>query len=307
MSLQSYTFAQLEALAGHAVGKSTFDTGNSAALIVAAALYDLANRHDWSWLRQPLSLDVSSASIQGITRASNVVTCNCANHQAVPGDSVRISGSTVAGSVTAFNGEVIVATTPDDDTFTFNQIGTNGSATVTSAIMIPGFIAMPANFLRMNVLKRRGFGTEAQQSTLDDVMDMRANSIGLTSTLCTWWALHSIPQLNGTFPPWRIEIYPSPTAAQTSFLYGSYYRALPIGTGSAVPDVPVDELELLAAAVRYQAILTETQVPDMRVGDYDRKLAESKTRDGMRQTNLGSMIPSRQHRNEYFPQSVSIR
>jgi hypothetical protein len=306
MSLQSYTFTQLEAIASHAAEHTVYDTGNSAALIVAAALYDVANRHGWTWLRRPMSLDVSSSTITVMARATNVVSVTTsAAHNLIIGDSVRITGSTA--TTNSFNGEFIVASVGSTTTFTYTQSGANESATITAAKAIPSFITLPTDFLRAGVVKRRGYGASAQQVTLDQMMEMRLNFLGLSSTMVTWWALANAPQVSNTVSPlMRFEIYPAPTAAQASFLYGTYTRAIPIGTGTAVPDVPVDVLELLAAAVRYQAVLTETSIPDMRVGDYERKLQDAKERDGQRQANLGSTIPSRTGR-EYFATNVSIR
>jgi hypothetical protein len=62
MSVLSYTFADLKSAAGHAAakvnssGKTAFDTGNTTAQVVNAALDALARAHPWTWRKKYTTL-----------------------------------------------------------------------------------------------------------------------------------------------------------------------------------------------------------------------------------------------------------
>jgi hypothetical protein len=292
MGLQTYTFTQLQAIATHAVGKpGGLAAGNGADLVVNAAIQDLCLRHDWKWLQRPLSLDVTAATISAMTRASNVVTVT-ATHSFVAGDNVRITGSVAATN--SFNGVFTVASVTGTTAFTFAQSGANESAS-TPGSAIPGFLALPADFARMHSVALRGILASTYQLSIEEITNLRARSIPLASNLLSYWAIQQVPQASASaYPLKRVELYPAPTAAATSYFSGSYVRALPIlASGSNVPDIPVEFLELVAAAVRRQAVLSEWGRLDDRANDFEEKLAAAIQLDGAVQQNLGSGIPDR--------------
>lgn len=288
MSAVTYTLADLTAAAANAAGIANgadFDSGNAQADLVNDAIQQLAGEHDWSWLRKPLVLSIAITAATSISRTSNVLTVTSNAHGLVAGDFIRITGSTSA------DGQYYVVTAATN-TFTLNQSGSD-EALATPGSWIPGFIALPADFAGLRVLQRNGgqFGP-CVPTGMQRLTQYRTNggiySIAPSGFL---YAVRTIPQISATTSPTkRLELYPTPLAAETVIMAGEYTRFVPkVSGGTAVADIALNLFPCLRRLCRALAISTEEE----RAGEdwrmYERMLATAISRDGDEQPNLGQL------------------
>jgi len=103
------------------------------------------------------------------------------------------------------------------------------------------------------------------------------------------YAIRTVPQSAASATPTkRLELYPTPAAAETAALTGEYTRFVPKLTGGTnVADIGVGCFPTLRRLCRALAISTEEERAGEDWRAYERGLAQCKLRDGDEQPNLG--------------------
>lgn len=287
MSLVTYTLADLAAAAANAAGIANgadFDTGNAQADLVNDAVQQLAGEHEWSWLRKPLILNVTATANSSIVRTSSVLTVTSNAHGLVAGDFIRVTGSTSA------DGEYFVATAATN-TFTLNQTGSDESL-ATAGSWIPGFIALPSDFAGLRVLERNSQIRTVFPTSMERITRYRSSGgIYLTGPTGFYYHIRTIPQVSATTSPTkRLELYPTPTAAETAALAGEYTRFVPkMSGGTSVADIALNLFPCLKQLCRAKAIASEEERQGTDWAIYERLLGKAIDRDGDEQPNLGQI------------------
>lgn len=291
MSNLKYTWDQLVAAAKNACAITStgtdFDTGNASIDLVNDAVAMFAGEHDWSWLRRPLILAFVAVALSSLVRASGVLTATRTAHGLVAGDFLRVTGSTSA------DGEYFVASVPTVDTFTLNQTGTDETL-ATAGSYITGFVPLPADFLGLVNVERN-----SQVRTVYPVSQNRidrfrtSGGIYMVGPTGFFYAIRAVPQTSDTgVGVMRMELYPTPTEAETAAMIGEYRRQPPVRTsGNSVPDLgPSGQVyACLRALCRAMAISTEEERAGEDWRRYERMLAKCIEQDGNQESVLGMM------------------
>lgn len=291
MSNLTYTRDNLVAAAKNACAISgvttDFDTGNAAVDLVNDSVQFLAGEHDWSWTRRPLILDFATVAITTIVRTSNVLTITKTTHGLLAGDYIRITGSTSA------DGQYYVASVTSANVFTCNQAGDDESL-ATAGSYIKGFVALPADFHGLVTLERNAMIRSARAVSMQRITQYRsANGTYIVGPVGCFYAVRASPQSATTSAgTLRLELFPTPTEAETAALAGEYKRAIPtLAAGSDIPDIgpggPIHAC--LRTLVRAMAISTEEERAGEDWRRYERMLETCKARDGDAQANLGQI------------------
>lgn len=293
MSLLTYTFANLKAAAKHAGAVqgsgNDFDTGNDAATIVNDALAFLQQDYDWSWLKKPFALSFSAVAITSLVRASDVVTVTKTAHGLSIGDPVRITGS--SATVNSFDGEYIVATVPTADTFTVNQSGADETANTPGSYIL-GFVTFASDFNGLLDIQRNSRIRGMFPASMDRINRFRtAGGILFGGPVGFHYALRTVGQASvSASPTTRLELFPTPTEAETAAIIGTYRRLLPtLSSDNDLPDVPSFCMPLLRTLVRAWAVSTEEERAGEDWRRYERMKQTAIQRDSSESSNLGML------------------
>lgn len=263
MGDQVYTFSQLQTGVTHALAGAP-NVQNPAGVLVNRALNYIVNQRNWSWRQRPLNIDVLSVAVAAITRTNSNATLNVQTsspHGQQAGWYVQLAGTTSASGNSlnmGYNVQSVIDSTHIQLVSPFPS--DSSSITLSSAVIVPGQVALPADFTSSRLLYTSPqSGYDCYPVDLGDLIVRRRSTDVTVAGGDIYYAISWLPQASSTVEPVAyISFFPVPSQSTYTMFQGTYLRKVPaLQSGSDIPDVPSQYMDLIYHGARVFAVLTE--------------------------------------------------